>query len=147
MEFPLSTSIIRPALMIDFYSIFLQLPETKLMSIETKMILFLLTFLCLYSGINFYLFFRAKSILHFSGLLQGLILILVILLILAPIIVRTLESLHYEQLARLTACVGYVWMAFVFLFFFTTVLFIYSFPSLAPCKFPSKKYKFFLYQA
>jgi len=91
------------------------------MGIETKMILFLLTFLCLYSGINFYLFFRAKSILHFSGLLQGLILILVILLILAPIIVRTLESLHYEQLARLTACVGYVWMAFVFLFFFSSI--------------------------
>ena len=88
---------------------------------ETKMILFLLTFLCLYSGINFYLFFRAKSILHFSGFLQGLILILIILLILAPVIVRTLESLHYEQLARLAACVGYVWMAFVFLFFFSSV--------------------------
>ncbi|MCK7511259.1 MAG: hypothetical protein MZV70_49165 [Desulfobacterales bacterium] len=50
-----------------------------------------------------------------------MILILIILLILAPVIVRTLESLHYEQLARLIACVGYVWMAFVFLFFFSSV--------------------------
>ena len=88
---------------------------------ETKMILFLLTFLCLYGGINFYFFFRARSILHFSGILQGLILILIILLILAPVIVRTLESLRYEHLARLTACVGYVWMAFVFLFFFSSI--------------------------
>jgi len=83
---------------------------------EPKMILFLLTFLCLYGGINFYLFFRARSVLHFSGVLQGLILVVIILLILAPVIVRTLESLRYEHLARMAACVGYVWMAFVFCF-------------------------------
>ncbi|MEE9913262.1 MAG: metallophosphoesterase [Deltaproteobacteria bacterium] len=88
---------------------------------ETKMILFLLTFLCLYSGINFYFFCRARSVLHFSGLLQGIILILIILLILAPIIVRTLEAMRYEHLARLVACIGYIWMAFVFLFFFTSI--------------------------
>lgn len=88
---------------------------------EPKMILFLLTFLCLYGGINFYFFFRARSILHFSGLLQGLILMSILLLILAPIIVRTLEALHYEHLARTFACIGYVWMAFVFLFFFASL--------------------------
>ena len=88
---------------------------------ELRMILFLLTFLCLYGGINFYLFFRARSVLHFSGVLQGLILVVIILLILAPVIVRTLESLHYEHLARMAACVGYVWMAFVFLFFFLSI--------------------------
>ena len=88
---------------------------------EIRMILFLLTFLCLYGGINFYFFFRARSILHFSGPLQVLILVLLVLLILAPAIVRTLESLHCEQTARFVACVGYVWMAFVFLFFFLSV--------------------------
>jgi uncharacterized protein len=91
------------------------------MDMETKMILFLLTFLCLYGGINFYFFCRARSVLHFSGFLQGLILVLIILLILAPIIVRVLESLHYEHIARLAAITGYVWMAFVFLFFFLSV--------------------------
>jgi hypothetical protein len=88
---------------------------------EAKMILFLLTFLCLYGGINFYFFFRARSILHFSGFLQSAILILIILLILAPVIVRILESLHQEQLAQLAAITGYVWMAFVFLFFFLSI--------------------------
>lgn len=91
------------------------------MNMETKMILFLLTFLCLYGGINFYFFFRARSILHFSGLMQSLILILLIGLIVAPLVVRILESFHYEQLARLVAITGYVWMAFVFLFFFMSV--------------------------
>jgi hypothetical protein len=88
---------------------------------EAKMIFFLLTFLCLYGGINFYFFFRARSILHFSGFLQGVILTLIILLILAPVIVRVLESLHYEHLARLAAITGYIWMAFVFLFFLSSV--------------------------
>lgn len=88
---------------------------------EIRMILFLLTFLCLYGGINFYFFFRARSVLHFSGPLQVLLLVLLILLILAPAVVRTLESLHCEQAARFVACVGYVWMAFVFLFFVLSV--------------------------
>ena len=88
---------------------------------EIRMILFLLTFLCLYGGINFYFFFRARSVLHFSGALQALLLVLLIFLILAPVIVRTLESLHCEQAARFVACTGYVWMAFVFLFFFLSV--------------------------
>lgn len=85
------------------------------------MILFLLTFLCLYGGINFYFFFRAHSIFHFSGLLQALLLLVVIVLILAPILVRVLESFHWEGLARALACIGYVWMAFVFLFFFLSI--------------------------
>lgn len=85
------------------------------------MILFLLTFLCLYGGINFYFFFRARSVLHFSGLWQGLFLTIIILLIIAPILVRILESLRWEHLARMAACIGYVWMAFVFLFFFISV--------------------------
>lgn len=86
-----------------------------------SMILFLLTFLCLYGGINFYFFFRARNILHLSGFLQGLILMLLILLIVAPVLVRMLEALHYETLARTVASIGYVWMAFVFLFFFLSV--------------------------
>lgn len=91
------------------------------MNMDSKMILFLLTFLCLYGGINFYFFFRAGSIFQFSGFLRGLLLILIILLILAPVMVRILESLHQEQLAYLAAMTGYVWMAFVFLFFFLSV--------------------------
>jgi uncharacterized protein len=90
---------------------------------EIAMILFLLTFLCLYGGINFYFFFRARNILHFSGVLQGLLLCLIILLIIAPILVRIIESFHWEQLARAVAYVGYVWMAFVFLFFFLNISF------------------------
>lgn len=91
------------------------------MNMETRMILFLLTFLFLYSGINYYFFSRAKSIFHFSGVLQVLLLSLLLLLIIAPILVRITESFHLEKLARTIAFVGYVWMAFVFIFFFLSI--------------------------
>jgi predicted MPP superfamily phosphohydrolase len=90
---------------------------------ELKMIIFLLTFFCLYGGINFYFFFRARSIFHFSGVLQGLLLGLIVLLIIAPILVRIIESFHLEQVARTVAYGCYVWMAFVFLFFFLSLSF------------------------
>ncbi len=84
---------------------------------ELRIIIFLLTFFCLYGSINFYFFFRARSIFYFSGFLQIALLILLILLIAAPVLVRVLESLRHEQTARAVACIGYLWMAFVFLFF------------------------------
>ncbi len=87
------------------------------------MILFLLTFLCLYGGINFYAFFRARSVFHFSGFPQVIIIIVLILLIFAPILVRVAEAYHQEFLARAIAYIGYIWMAFVFLFFFFNVTF------------------------
>lgn len=88
------------------------------MNVDIRTILFLAVFLGLYGGINCYFLFRAKSILHFSGIFQGLLLGLLILLILAPIIVRMLESWHFEYAARMASLIGYIWMAFVFLFFF-----------------------------
>jgi predicted MPP superfamily phosphohydrolase len=105
------------------FSFSLQHKFNNLMLMAADMIIFLLTFFCLYGGINFYFFFRTRSIFHFSGVLQGLLLCLLILLIIAPVLVRVLESLRYEHLARGVACVGYVWMAFVFLFFFLGISF------------------------
>jgi uncharacterized protein len=87
------------------------------------MILFLLTFLCLYGGINFYFFLRARNIVHFPGILQGILLGFLILLIIAPILVRLAESFYLDHLARTVAYVGYIWMAFVFLFFFLSISF------------------------
>ena len=87
------------------------------------MIFFILTFLCLYGGINVYAFFRARSFFHFSGFPQTIIIIVLILLIFAPILVRIAEAYHHEFLARAIAYTGYIWMAFVFLFFFFNVSF------------------------
>ncbi len=87
------------------------------------MIFFLLIFLSLYSAINFYFFFKAKSALHFSGKMEVVIIISIIFLILAPIVIKIVEKLNLEVMARLIAYCGYLWMAFVFLFFFLHISF------------------------
>jgi predicted MPP superfamily phosphohydrolase len=87
------------------------------------MILFVLIFLCLYGGINFYAFFQARNVFHFSVFPQIIIIIVLILLICAPILVRVAEAYHQEFLARAIAYTGYIWMAFIFLFFFFNVSF------------------------
>jgi predicted MPP superfamily phosphohydrolase len=84
---------------------------------EPIMIIFLLSFLCIYGGINFYAFSRAKIVFHFSGAAQIIIIALFILLTLTPAIVRLAESLHLETFAQSIAYAGYLWMAFIFLFF------------------------------
>jgi predicted MPP superfamily phosphohydrolase len=88
---------------------------------ELIMIIFLLIFLFIYGGLNFYAFFQAKNVFHFSGKPEIIIIILLFCLILAPIIIRFAEKLHWETLARSIAYWGYLWMAFVFLFFFINI--------------------------
>jgi predicted MPP superfamily phosphohydrolase len=90
---------------------------------ENYMIIFLLIFLSLYGGLNFYAFFRAKDVFNFSGKTEIIIIILLIFLILAPIIIRLAEKLNLEILARSVAYCGYLWMAFIFLFFFVNISF------------------------
>ena len=87
------------------------------------MIIFLLIFICLYGGINFYAFSRAKKNLHLSGKVQIIAIVLLVLMVLAPVIIRLAESCHLETLARSIAYAGYLWMAFVFLFFFLDIAF------------------------
>ena len=87
------------------------------------MIIFLLIFIFLYGGLNFYAFSRAKNVLHFSGKVQIIVIALLVLMVLAPVIIRLAESRHLETLARSIAYIGYLWMAFVFLFFFLDIAF------------------------
>jgi hypothetical protein len=87
------------------------------------MIIFLFIFLCLYGGLNYYAFFQAKTVFHFSGKTEFIIIALLGLLILAPFIIRFAEKLHLETLARSIAYCGYLWMAFVFMFFFLNITF------------------------
>ncbi|MEN6373187.1 MAG: metallophosphoesterase [Smithella sp.] len=87
------------------------------------MVMFLLTFLLLYSGIHLYALIRMDSIFHFSAGYKTLLIILMILLIFAPLVVRIAENHQMEALARVVAFIGYLWMAFIFLFFCLGVVF------------------------
>lgn len=87
------------------------------------MLLFLLSFLLLYGGVHFYAFVRADNIFHFPAGLRIFIIIMLLILIFAPLLVRVAESRHLESLARALAYAGYLWMAFIFLFFCLSVIF------------------------
>ena len=87
------------------------------------MIFFLLIFLLLYGGLNFHFFFALKYTLHLSDQTQCIVILLLVFLILAPIIIRFLEKVHLDTLARHVAYCGYLWMAFIFLFFFIQISF------------------------
>lgn len=79
------------------------------------MSLFLLTFLAVYGGMNAWFFWRLSSALALGRwkLPVGLILVLMIL---APMLVRWTENSGREALARILAYAGYSWMGILLLF-------------------------------
>lgn len=81
------------------------------------MTLFLLTFLFIYGGVHLYAFLKAKAALEFSAK-TGIFLVLFMLVMgLAPLMVRALERAGVEFPARGVAYIGYTWMGMLFLFF------------------------------
>ncbi len=87
------------------------------------MVMFLLTFLLLYGGMHVYAFVRLDKILNFSFGVSILIIFLLTILTLAPLLARMAEKNHLELLARVIAYTGYLWMAFIFIFFCLSVTF------------------------
>ena len=92
------------------------------------MSLFLFTFFLLYAGMHFYAFSRAKAAIAFgagTGVLVGLCMVLMIM---APLIIRFLEKSGYEAAARTAAFAGYTWLGILFLFSsYAFVLDVYRF--------------------
>lgn len=86
------------------------------------MTLFILTFFIIYGGLQLYFFAKINAAFPLShGASLGLIAILV-LMVLAPIIVRVSERYGYEALARFMSYTGYLWMGVMFLFFVCSLL-------------------------
>jgi len=70
------------------------------------MIIFLLIFLFIYGGLNFYAFFQAKNVFHFSGKPEIIIIILLFCLILAPIIIRFAEKTSLGNFGQINRLLG-----------------------------------------
>lgn len=81
------------------------------------MSLFLLTFFTIYGGVHVYAYLKIRNAFspgHVPSVLLGLFMVLMIV---APVLVRVLEQGGYEFVARVAAWLGYIWMALAFLFF------------------------------
>jgi len=81
------------------------------------MILFLLTFFCIYGGLHLYFFLRLRAAFPLPALGQLGVGLALLLLLVSPLLVRMAERQGYETAACLTAYAGYFWMGVIFLFF------------------------------
>jgi len=80
------------------------------------MTLFLIAFFLIYGGMHAYSFLKARSALLF-GFGPGLALaIFMLVMVVSPLIVRTLELAEYDSAAVALAHVCYIWMGILFLF-------------------------------
>jgi uncharacterized protein len=79
------------------------------------MVLFLLTFLTVYTCMHVLVYYRARVLLPDQWGAQLLFISFLILMIAAPIGTRILERSGYEWAAKPVGCIGYYWMGFVFL--------------------------------
>jgi len=87
------------------------------------MTLFLLIYLSIYGGVHLYAFLKLKRG-YALGIPAYLILALfMILMVVAPIVVRISERHGYEVLARGLAYIGYTWMGLFFIFFSVSFFF------------------------
>ncbi len=86
------------------------------------MILFLLTFLLLYGGLHLYFFLKIRAAFAPGMAIQGGLIVLLALGLLAPFLIRVSERFGLETLARLLSWAGYLWMAVIFLFFSVSIL-------------------------
>lgn len=85
--------------------------------------LFLLVFFSIYGFFHLYFFWKARSIIQPNQTTTWLLIIFLLLMTAAPVTVRMVERFGYDTSARITAAIGYAWMGFVFLFFFTGLFF------------------------
>jgi predicted MPP superfamily phosphohydrolase len=86
-------------------------------------IIFLLVFLSLYSGLHLYGFLKVKRALTLGPAATIVLIIFMAIMVFAPILVRVLERMGFETMARLLAYIGYSWMGLLFVFF-STALFL-----------------------
>jgi uncharacterized protein len=84
-------------------------------------ILFLSTFLTLYSSLHLYAFMKAKRALLLGTGSTAFLVFFMLVMILSPIIVRLSENLGFEAFAKTMAYIGYSWMGLLFLFVCTSV--------------------------
>jgi uncharacterized protein len=79
------------------------------------MVLFLLTFLTVYTCMNALVYYRVRAFLPDRWGAHSYLLLFLVLMVVAPIGTRLLERSGYEWAAKLVGHIAYYWMGFVFL--------------------------------
>jgi predicted MPP superfamily phosphohydrolase len=80
-------------------------------------VLFISTFMTLYSAMHFYAFMKAKNALALNAGSAGGLIFFMLIMVFSPAMVHVFEDLGFEKIAKVLAHVGYTWMGLLFLFF------------------------------
>lgn len=80
------------------------------------MFLFLITFLSLYGGIHVYAFYRLRGTFSHRKFAHVFLTTWMVLMTLAPLLVRLSERAGMDRCAIFIALTGYLWMGFIFIF-------------------------------
>jgi len=83
--------------------------------------LFILMFILVYGGTHFYFFLKVKAAFSPSLLPSAMLAVFLLLMVIAPILIRFLENHEFEATARGVAYIGYLWMGFLFLCFSASI--------------------------
>ena len=81
-----------------------------------RFIVFILIYLSVYGGVHVYAYFKLKKglTLHPQG--GWMLAIFMGAMVAAPIVTRIVERYGHEEIARVVAYVGYIWMGLIFVF-------------------------------
>lgn len=85
------------------------------------MYIFLSAFFFLYGLIHYYFYLKLRDNVVLTVYLKILVIFTLTVLVFSPLAVRLLERAEIFTIARVFAFIGYIWMAFVFLFFSISV--------------------------
>ena len=80
------------------------------------MIPFFLIFFLLYGGMHLYAFMKARAAFAFSTTTGILVAFFMLIMVLAPLLIRLSERAGSELFARLMSYLGYTWLGILFLF-------------------------------
>lgn len=84
--------------------------------------LFLLAFFLIYGSMHLYAFLKAKAALAFGASTAISLILFMLIMILAPVIVRYSERFGFELFAQIIANIGFIWGAVLFLFFSASII-------------------------
>jgi predicted MPP superfamily phosphohydrolase len=83
---------------------------------------FFLTVFAIYGGVHVYVFLRARNAFAFGPGTGAALALFMLVMTLAPFLIRLLERYGYELAARTLSYIAYLWMALIFIFFCSSLL-------------------------
>jgi predicted MPP superfamily phosphohydrolase len=86
------------------------------------MVTFLTVFFFLYGLLHFYVFSRVWAAVHLNPAISVALALFMVVMIIAPVIVRLSENAGWGVFGRIVAFVGYTWMGVLFLLVSTLIL-------------------------